>query len=405
LRPTTFGAIWIPSVIFEVILFLMLFIKLFQHAGAVALATPRPLRPHHQQQQQSQQQLHSPIQPQSPQHDIRRHSFLSHTTVGGTKLSKLQFHPAKIAIPEPVKTVTFLRRSPSKILHTLYKDGFLYFVVILGLRVFNLIAWAAMPISLIFIGIFILWSFTTVLLTRMHLNLKAIGSPRSRSVSTSTSTSSRHSVHRLRRLDLKKNEGVMIRPNNGGGGGGADGLPPTSRNLNPITDVNREEGDENGQRQQKQRKRKIGFRSGRISPAIAFRRYDSSYEDDYYGRHPYEGPREHDEEEEELDEDDRRDHHQASHAFTHGGLSTFTIDVSEEELWSSHPHPQHQHIERVDGDDESEEEAGGGVEMDIVEVAMSGSGTPSAVAAAAATAGSGGPPPRRRAREREFAFV
>lgn len=108
-RPTTFGAIWVPSVIFEMALFGMLFTKLFSHARVIAS--------------------------------------------GGTC---------------------------SKLISTLHRDGIVYFVVIFCLRLFNLIAWSALPLSLVFIGIFLLWSCTTVLLTRLHLNLKALGAePRS----------------------------------------------------------------------------------------------------------------------------------------------------------------------------------------------------------------------------------
>lgn len=103
IRPTTFGAIWVPSVVFEMVLFGLLLTKLIQHARQ--------------------------------------------TSAGLT----------------------------TRLIRTLYRDGITYLVVILTLRLFNLIAWASLPLSLIYIGIFLLWSSTTVLLTRMHLNLKAIG--------------------------------------------------------------------------------------------------------------------------------------------------------------------------------------------------------------------------------------
>ncbi|PVF97485.1 hypothetical protein CPB86DRAFT_785787 [Serendipita vermifera] len=65
--------------------------------------------------------------------------------------------------------------SVPRLIRVLHRDGIMYFLVIFCLRMFNLIAWAALPLSLIFLGFFLLWSCTTVLLTRMHLNLKALG--------------------------------------------------------------------------------------------------------------------------------------------------------------------------------------------------------------------------------------
>ncbi|KAG8767087.1 hypothetical protein FRC16_007486, partial [Serendipita sp. 398] len=357
LRPTTFGAIWIPSVIFEIVLFLLLFIKLFEHAKSVALATPRPLQPQlHPHPHSQHQQVQVQERQGQGQKDGRRNSF---QTVRN-KLNLIPPAAAKITIPVPVMTVTFVRRSPSKILHTLYKDGFVYFVVILGLRVFNLIAWAVLPISLIFIGIFLLWSFTTVLLTRMHLNLKAIGHPQRRNgVSTSSSTSL--SVHQLRRLDFQR-----ARP---GGDGGDGGDVVVDRDPNPkdlcrknAEEREKEEEEEKQMKREmeverKKQKRKISFKSGRVSPDIAFR---------HPHPHPHPGPH-HNQSQYEHDDDDYVHGHDRnpSHAFTNGGLTTFTIDMGEEEFWLDHiqtprtpshsysyshtiSHPHHQHVENID---------------------------------------------------------
>ncbi|KAG8806302.1 hypothetical protein FRC19_007327 [Serendipita sp. 401] len=294
LRPTTFGAIWIPSVIFEIVLFLLLFIKLFEHAKSVALATPRPLQPHlhpqHQQVQVQEQEQQRQLQGQG-QKDGRRNSF---QTVRN-KLNLIPPAAAKITIPVPVMTVTFVRRSPSKILHTLYKDGFV-----------------------------LLWSFTTVLLTRMHLNLKAIGHPQRRN-GDSTSSSTSLSVHQLRRLDFQR-----ARP----GWDGRDDII-VDRNPNPK-DVRKdaeEQGEEEEEKQmkremeveRKKQKRKISFKSGRVSPDIAF-------------RHPHPGPHHNQSQYEHDDDDDYAYGHDQnpSHAFTNGGLTTFTIDMDEEEFWLDH---------------------------------------------------------------------
>ncbi|KAG8740863.1 hypothetical protein FRC10_003818 [Ceratobasidium sp. 414] len=72
------------------------------------------------------------------------------------------------------------------LLHTLYRDGFLYFLVrkdagkshSVGpvIRILNLALWIVAPPSLIYLGLYFIWSLITLLISRLLLNLRNVSS-------------------------------------------------------------------------------------------------------------------------------------------------------------------------------------------------------------------------------------
>ncbi|QRV97418.1 hypothetical protein RhiJN_25437 [Ceratobasidium sp. AG-Ba] len=83
------------------------------------------------------------------------------------------------------------------LLHTLYRDGFLYFLIIVGafikprritqpdgyllisglvIRILNLALWIVAPVSLIYLGLYFIWCLVTLLISRLLLNLRNVSS-------------------------------------------------------------------------------------------------------------------------------------------------------------------------------------------------------------------------------------
>ncbi|CEL53936.1 hypothetical protein RSOLAG1IB_06718 [Rhizoctonia solani AG-1 IB] len=60
------------------------------------------------------------------------------------------------------------------ILRTLYRDGFLYFLVIVVMRILNLALWIVAPVSLIYLGLYFIWALITLLISRLLLNLRNV---------------------------------------------------------------------------------------------------------------------------------------------------------------------------------------------------------------------------------------
>lgn len=60
------------------------------------------------------------------------------------------------------------------LLHTLYRDGFLYFLVIVVIRILNLSLWIVAPASLIYLGLYFIWALITLLISRLLLNLRNV---------------------------------------------------------------------------------------------------------------------------------------------------------------------------------------------------------------------------------------
>ncbi|KAG9085298.1 hypothetical protein FS749_004543 [Ceratobasidium sp. UAMH 11750] len=62
------------------------------------------------------------------------------------------------------------------LLKTLYRDGFLYFLIIVVIRILNLALWIVAPPSLIYLGLYFIWSLITLLISRLLLNLRNVSS-------------------------------------------------------------------------------------------------------------------------------------------------------------------------------------------------------------------------------------
>ncbi|KAH7334329.1 hypothetical protein B0J17DRAFT_720738 [Rhizoctonia solani] len=60
------------------------------------------------------------------------------------------------------------------LLRTLYRDGFLYFFVIVVMRILNLALWIVAPVSLIYLGLYFIWALITLLISRLLLNLRDV---------------------------------------------------------------------------------------------------------------------------------------------------------------------------------------------------------------------------------------
>lgn len=41
---------------------------------------------------------------------------------------------------------------------TLTRDGIVYFIFIIGLRVWNTVIWFTLPVSLVYLGVYFIWS-------------------------------------------------------------------------------------------------------------------------------------------------------------------------------------------------------------------------------------------------------
>ena len=46
-----------------------------------------------------------------------------------------------------------------------------------GMRIFNLICWLIFPVSLMFVGVFILWALSIIMINRLFLNLRSLHTP------------------------------------------------------------------------------------------------------------------------------------------------------------------------------------------------------------------------------------
>ncbi|KAL5639292.1 hypothetical protein ACGC1H_006711 [Rhizoctonia solani] len=60
------------------------------------------------------------------------------------------------------------------LLRTLYRDGFLYFLVGRFMRILNLALWIVAPVSLIYLGLYFIWALITLLISRLLLNLRDV---------------------------------------------------------------------------------------------------------------------------------------------------------------------------------------------------------------------------------------
>lgn len=60
----------------------------------------------------------------------------------------------------------------AKMAKIMYRDGSIYFFVLFGLRLLNLVLSIVSPLSLMFLGVFFIWSACNVTLTRLIMNLR-----------------------------------------------------------------------------------------------------------------------------------------------------------------------------------------------------------------------------------------
>ncbi|KIO16520.1 glycoside hydrolase family 11 protein [Tulasnella calospora MUT 4182] len=63
-------------------------------------------------------------------------------------------------------------RSP--LMKTLYYDQFMYYVVIVFIRIFNLAIWLAFPPSLFFLGLYFIWALIIAMVSRILLHLRSV---------------------------------------------------------------------------------------------------------------------------------------------------------------------------------------------------------------------------------------
>ncbi|KIO26694.1 hypothetical protein M407DRAFT_24007 [Tulasnella calospora MUT 4182] len=75
--------------------------------------------------------------------------------------------------------------SQNPLLKTLYYDQFLYYIIIILVRISNLFIWLTLPQSLFFLGLYFIWSLITALVSRIMLHLRSVACAHSRPSDTS----------------------------------------------------------------------------------------------------------------------------------------------------------------------------------------------------------------------------
>ncbi|KAG1782189.1 hypothetical protein EV702DRAFT_512201 [Suillus placidus] len=77
-----------------------------------------------------------------------------------------------LVVFEPYLHSCILTQKHAKMAKVMYRDGSIYFFVLFGLRVLNLVLSIVSPLSLMFLGVFFIWSACNVTLTRLIMNLR-----------------------------------------------------------------------------------------------------------------------------------------------------------------------------------------------------------------------------------------
>lgn len=57
------------------------------------------------------------------------------------------------------------------LLRVLYRDGVLFSVIMMGVRIWNILIWALQPLTRTYLGIYLMWAIITVLSSRIYLNM------------------------------------------------------------------------------------------------------------------------------------------------------------------------------------------------------------------------------------------
>ncbi|KAG8819663.1 hypothetical protein FRC19_009624 [Serendipita sp. 401] len=65
-------------------------------------------------------------------------------------------------------------RTNAPVLFVLFRDGGIYCIVIIALRIFNFVAWAFLDETMVYLGLGFLWSIVTTLINRFYLNLRRV---------------------------------------------------------------------------------------------------------------------------------------------------------------------------------------------------------------------------------------
>ncbi|CAG7848005.1 SubName: Full=Uncharacterized protein {ECO:0000313/EMBL:CCA69802.1} [Serendipita indica DSM 11827] len=65
-------------------------------------------------------------------------------------------------------------RGNAPVLFILFRDGGIYCVVIIALRIFNFVAWAFLDESMVYLAMGFLWAIVTALINRFYLNLRRV---------------------------------------------------------------------------------------------------------------------------------------------------------------------------------------------------------------------------------------
>ena len=64
--------------------------------------------------------------------------------------------------------------SAAPMLYIMFRDGLFWFVAVVGLRIWNAMIWVFLPQSMIYLGIYILWSLVSTFVSRFFLNILAV---------------------------------------------------------------------------------------------------------------------------------------------------------------------------------------------------------------------------------------
>lgn len=88
-------------------------------------------------------------------------------------------------------------------LTVLYRDGLICFVIMMGVRIWNVWIYATQPLSAAYLGIYLLWATMTILSTRVYLNLAFLVRGRHDTETAAVSRVKFASPHRLGGIQMR----------------------------------------------------------------------------------------------------------------------------------------------------------------------------------------------------------
>ncbi|KAG8951961.1 hypothetical protein FRC04_005294 [Tulasnella sp. 424] len=170
-----------------------------------------------------------------------------------------------------VKAVRDWRRDIDfPITRLLYRDGFLYFIVIAACSIFNIIAWAALPTSMVALAKYFAFALVAVMSSRIVLNLRTLRQTPVETEHVSTGVAfelgALSSMRRSRRSAYPTSSFPLPLSGSKGGGGDSGRLQTTSVPATIQIDVYREievdeveENDSDDPRWRSSKKQVVGF--------------------------------------------------------------------------------------------------------------------------------------------------